>query len=143
MTPWTAARPASLSFTMSQSFLKLMSIESVMPFNPLILCHILLLLPSIFPSTRVFSSELALHIRWPKYWNINFSISLPNECSGLISFRIDWFDFGFFILVFSIFLSTYKSFKPLSYLLSYVHLYSIMFLYQSLILCIMYFFSSG
>ena len=86
--PWTAALQGSLSFTNSQSLLKLMSIESVMPSNHLILCCPLLLLPSIFPSTRVFSSELVLHIRWPKYWSFSFSISPSNEYSGLISFRI-------------------------------------------------------
>ena len=89
-TPWTAAHQASLSFTIFWSLLKLMSIESVMPSNLLILCHRLLLLPSIFPSIRVFSNELALHIKWPKYWS--FSISPSSEYSGLISFRIDWFD---------------------------------------------------
>ena len=88
--PWTAALQASLSFTISWSLLKLMSIESVMPSNHPIVCHPLLLLPSIFPSTRVFSSELALCIRWPKYWSFSFSSS--NEYSGLISFGIDWFD---------------------------------------------------
>ena len=88
-TPWTAARQASLSFTISQSLLKLTSIESVMPSNGLILCCPLTLLPSIFPSIRVFSKESALHNRWPKYWS--FSISPSNEYSGLISFRIDWF----------------------------------------------------
>ena len=91
-TPWTAARQGSLSLTISWSFLKLMSIESVMPSNHLILCCPLLLLPSVFPSIRVFSSESALHIRWPKYWSFSFSISPSNEYSGLISFRIDWFD---------------------------------------------------
>ena len=91
-TPWTAAHHASLSFTISQSLLKLMSIESVIPSNCLVLCHPLLLLPSIFPSIRVFSKELTLHIRWPKYGSFSFSISLSNEYSGLISFRIDWFD---------------------------------------------------
>ena len=91
-TPWTVARQASLSFTISWSFLKLMSIESVMLSNHLILCHPLLLLPSVFPSIRVFSNELALHIRWPKYWNFSFSISPFGEYSGLISFRIDCFD---------------------------------------------------
>ena len=90
VTPWTAACQASLSITISQSLLKLMSIESVMPSNHLILCHPLLLLPSIFPSIRVFSSESNPHITWPEYWS--FSISLSNEYSGLISFRIDWFD---------------------------------------------------
>ena len=89
-TPWTAACQASLSFTISWSLLKLISIESVMPSNHLILCHPLLLLPSIFASIRVFSNESSLHIRWPKYWR--FSISPSNEYSGLISFRIDWFD---------------------------------------------------
>ena len=89
-TPWTAAHQASLSFTISWSLLKLVSIESMMPSNHLIVCHPLLLLPSIFPSIRVFSSESALRIRWPKYWS--FSISPSSEYSGLISFRIDWFD---------------------------------------------------
>ena len=91
-TPWTAACQASLSIANSQSLLKLISIESVMPSNHLILCHPLLRLPSIFPSIRVFSNESILHIRWPKYWNFSFSISPSNEYSGLISFRIDWFD---------------------------------------------------
>ena len=91
-TPWTAARQASLSITNSQSLLKLMSIESVMTSNHLILCWPLLLLPSIFPRIRVFSNESVLHIRWPKYWSFSFSISPPHEYSGLISFRIDWFD---------------------------------------------------
>ena len=91
MTPWTAARQASLSITNSWSLLKLMSIESVIPSNLLVLCHHLLL-PSIFPSLRVFSNESALHIRWPKYWSYNFSISPSNEYSGLIFFRIDRFD---------------------------------------------------
>ena len=91
-TPWTAACQASLSFTISRSLLKLMSIESVMPSNYLIFCLPLFLLPSIFPRIRVFSSESALCIRWPKYWSFSFSSSLSNEYSGLISFRIDWFD---------------------------------------------------
>ena len=91
VTPWTAARQASLSFTVSQSLLKLTSIESVMPSTHLILCH-LLLLPSIFPGIRVFSGESALSIMWPKYWSFSFSISPSNVYSGLISFRIDWFD---------------------------------------------------
>ena len=90
--PWTAAQQASLSITNSQSLLKLMSIESVMPSNHLIFCLPLLLPPSVFPSTKVFSSESALHIRWPKYWSFNFINSLSNEYSGLISFRIDLFD---------------------------------------------------
>ena len=89
--PWTAAHQASLSSTISWSLHKLMSTESVIPSNHLILCHPLLLLPSIFPSIRVFSSESILCIRWPKYWSFNFSISPSNEYSGLISFRIDWF----------------------------------------------------
>ena len=91
-TPWTAAHQASLFFTISQSWIKLMSIELVMPSNHLILCHPLLLLPSIFPSIWVFSNELALRIRWPKYWSFSISISPSNEYSRLISFRIDWFD---------------------------------------------------
>ena len=89
--PWIAAHQASLSITNSQSLLKLMSIESVMPSKRLILCHPLLLLPSIFPIIRVFSNELVLHIRWPKYYSFSFSISPSDEYSGLISFRIDWF----------------------------------------------------
>ena len=89
-TPWTAARQGSLSIANSRSLLKLMSIESVMPSNHLILCHPLLLPPSIFPSIRVFSSEAALGIRWPKYWSFSFSISPSNEYSGLVSFRMDW-----------------------------------------------------
>ena len=91
VTPWTATCHASLSFTISQSLLKLMSIESVMPSNHLVLCRPLLL-PSIFPSIRVFSNESSLHIRWPKYCNFSFSISASNEYSGLIYFRIEWFD---------------------------------------------------
>ena len=90
-TPWIAAHQASLSFTAFQSLLKFMSIESVMLSNHLIICRPLLL-PSIFPSIRVFSHESVLHIRWPKYWSFSFSISPSNEYSGLISFRIDWFD---------------------------------------------------
>ena len=91
-TPWTAAHQASLSITISQSLLKLMSIESVMPSNHLILCHPLLCLPSIFPSSRVFSDESALHIRCPKYWSFSFNIRPSNEHPGLISFRMDWLD---------------------------------------------------
>ena len=91
-TPWTTGRQASLSITNSQSLLKPMSIESVMPSNHLILCRPLLLLPSIFPSIRVFWNESALHIRWPKYWSFSFNISLSSEYSGLISFRMDWLD---------------------------------------------------
>ena len=93
VTPWTAARQTSLSITNSQSLLKLMSIKSVMPSNLLILCHPLLFLLSIFPSIRVFSKESVLQIRWPKYWSFSFSISPSKEIPGLISFRMDWFDF--------------------------------------------------
>ena len=92
VTSWTAVHQVSLSITNSQSLLKLMSIESVMPSNHLILCHPLLLPFTIFPSIRVFSNESDLHMRWPKYWSFNFSISPSNEYSGLISFKIDWFD---------------------------------------------------
>ena len=91
-TPWTAAHQASLSITNSQSLLKLMSIESVMPSNHFILCRPLLLTPSIFPSIRVFSNESVLHIRWPKDWSFSFNISPSNEYSGLIPFRMDWLD---------------------------------------------------
>ena len=93
LTPWTAAYQASLSIINSQSFLKLMSIEMVMPSNHLILCRPLLLLPSIFPSIRFFPNESVLCFRWPKYWSFRFSITPSNEYSGLISFRINWFDF--------------------------------------------------
>ena len=92
MTPWTAVCEASLSITNSQSLLKLMSIESVMPSNHLILCHSLLLPPLVIPSLRVFSNELVLRIRWPKYWSFSFNISPSNEHPGLISFRMDWLD---------------------------------------------------
>ena len=92
VTPWTAARQASLSITNAQSLLKFMSIKSVMPSNHLILCRPLLLLPSILTSVRVFSKESILHIRWPTYWSFSFSISPSNEYSGLISFRMDWLD---------------------------------------------------
>ena len=92
VTPWTAACQASLSITNSRSLLKLMSIESVMPSNHLILCHPLLLLPSIFPSIRVFSNESAFCTRWPKYWSFSFNISPSNEHWRLISFRMDWLD---------------------------------------------------
>ena len=92
VTPWTEARRASLSITNSKSLLKLMSIKSVIPSNHLILCHPVLLLPSVLPSIRVFSIESVLHIRRPKYRSFSFSISPSNEYSGLISFRIDWFD---------------------------------------------------
>ena len=92
MIPWTAVHQASLSITNSWSLLKLRSIESMMPSNHLILCHPLLLMPSIFPTIKIFSNESALHIRWPKYWSFSFSISPSNEYSGLISFRMDWLD---------------------------------------------------
>ena len=92
VTPWTAARQASLSITNSWSSPKPMSIESVMPSNHLILCHPLLFLPSIFPSIRVFSNESALHMRWPKYWSFSLNISPSKEHPGLISFRMDWLD---------------------------------------------------
>ena len=92
VTPWTAARHARLPCPISQNLLKLMCIESVKPSNHLILCNPLLLLPSVFPSIRIFSNESALHIKWSKYWTFSFSISPSNEYSGLISFRIDWFD---------------------------------------------------
>ena len=91
-TPWTAARQASLSITNSQNLLKLMSVELVMPFNHFILCHPLLLPPSIFPSIRVFSNESVLRIRWPNYWSFSFNISPSSELPGLISFRMDWLD---------------------------------------------------
>ena len=92
VTPWIAACQASLSVTNSQSLPKLMSFESVMPSNRLILCRPLLLLPSVFPSIRAFSNESALRIRWPKYWSFSFSISPSNQYSGLISFKMDWLD---------------------------------------------------
>ena len=92
MTPWTVAHQAPLSSTISWRLLKFMSIEPVMPSSHLILCHPLLLLPSIFPSIRVFSNESAVRIRWPKYWSFRFNISPFNEYSGLISFSLNWFD---------------------------------------------------
>ena len=92
VTPWTAVCQASLSFPISWTLLKLMSMELVMPSNHLVLCRPLLLLPSIFPSIRVFSDESVLRIRWPKYWSLSFIVSPSNEYAGLISFRIDWFD---------------------------------------------------
>ena len=91
-TPQIVAHWASLFFTISQSLFKFMSMESMVLYNHLIFCHSILLLPSIFPSIRVFSNESALHLRWPKYWNFSFIISPSNECSGLISFMMDWFD---------------------------------------------------
>ena len=92
VTQWMAARQASLPINNSQNLLRLMSIESMMPSNHLILCHPLFLLPSIFPKIRVFSNESALHIRWPKYWSFSFNISPSNEYLGLISFKMDWLD---------------------------------------------------
>ena len=92
MNPWTAAHQASLSLTISWSLLRLMPIESVMPLNHLILCHPLLLLPSVFPSITIFSNESTLSIRWPNYWSFSFSISPSNDYSGFISFRVDLFD---------------------------------------------------
>ena len=92
VTPWTAACQASLSFTIPWGLLKLMSVESMMPANHPVLRHPLLLLPSIFPGFRVFSNELALCVRWPECWSFSFSISASNEYSGLLSFRVDWFD---------------------------------------------------
>ena len=91
-TPWTAVRPASLSFTISESLLKFMSVELVIPYNLLILCYSFLFLPSVFPCIRVFSHESSLHIRWSKYWSFSFSISHSNKYSGVISIRIDGFD---------------------------------------------------
>ena len=114
-TPWIAARQASLSITNSRSSLKLMSIDSVMPSSHLILCRPLLLLPLIPPSIRVFSNESTLRMRWPKYWSFSFSISPSNEYSGLISFRIDWFD----ILAVQGTLSQFKSIN--SSVLSFLH----------------------
>ena len=111
-TPWTAAHQASLSITNSWSLLKLMSIELVMPSNHLIICHPLLLMPSVFPSIRVFSNESVLHIRWPKYWSFSFSISPSNEYSGLISFRMDWLECC---------VSFRYTIKWLSYTYTYIH----------------------
>ena len=108
-TPWTAAYQASLSITNSWSLLKLISIELVMPSNHLILHHPILLLPSIFPSIRVFSNESVLHIRWPKYWSFSFNISPSNEYSGLISFRMDWLDLLAVQRTFKSLLQTHKN----------------------------------
>ena len=111
MTPWTAAHQASLSIANSWSLLKLMSIQPVMPSNHLILCHPLILLPSVFPSIRVFSSDSVLHIRWPEYWSFSFSFSISpsNEYSGVISFRIDWFDLRAFQRTLKSFLQHHSS----------------------------------
>ena len=116
-TLWTAACQTSLSFTDSQNLLKLFSIESVMPSNHCILCRPLLFLPSIFPSIRVFSNESAPHIRWPKYWSFTFSISPSREYSGLISFRIDWFDHCLMNFCFS----EYEIFSTFISQLLYIH----------------------
>ena len=96
--PWTSAQQSPLFFTVSQSLLRFMSIELVMLFNHLVLCRLLLPLPSVFSSIKVFSNESALHLRWPKYWSFSFSISPSNEYSGLISFMIDWFDYLLLVL---------------------------------------------
>ena len=112
-TPWTATHSASLSISSSQSLLKLMSIELVMPSNHLILCHPLLFLPSIFASIKVFSKESSLHFRWPEYWNFSFSISPSCEYSGLISFRIGWFDL--LAVQWTIYLSIYLSIWTVSW----------------------------
>ena len=123
VTPWTAAYQASLSIIASQSLLKLMSIESVMPSNCLILCCPLLLLPPVFPNIRIFPSESALGVRWPKYWSFSFSISPSNEYSGLFSFRIDWFD----LLAVQVFSSTiwkHQSFGAQPYLWSNSHIHT-------------------
>ena len=117
-TLWTAACQASLSFTISQSLLKLTSTELVMPSNCLILCCPLLLLPSLFPSIRVFSNELAPCIRWPKYWSFSFSISPSNEYSGLISFRMDWLDL----------LAVQRTLKSLLQHRIYVHIYTLTYM---------------
>ena len=117
-TPWTAACQASLSFTISWSLLKLMSTESVMPSNCLILCCPLILLPSLFPSIRVFSNELAPRIRWPKYQSFSFSISPSSEYSGLISFRIDWLDL----------LAVQRTLKSLLQHHIYVHIYTLTYM---------------
>ena len=119
-TPWTVALQASLSITNSRSLPELMSIESVMPSNHLILCHPLLL-PSIFPSIRVFSSELVLRIRWPKYWSLSFNISPFNEHPGLISFRMDWLDLLAVQGTFKSLLQHHSSKASISSALSFLH----------------------
>ena len=119
-TLWTAACQASLSITNSQSLLKLMSIESVMPSNHLIFCSPLLLLTSIFPSIRVFSSESVLHIRWPKYWSFSFSINPSNEYSGLICFRMDWLDL---LAVQGTLRSLLQHYSSYTYIYSYTYIF--------------------
>ena len=130
VTPWTAACQDTLSFTISWCLLKLMSIESVMPSNYFILCHPLLLLPSIFPSIRVFSNESVLCIRWPKYWSFTFTISPSNEYSGLISFRIDWFDLlavqGNLKRLFNTTVKKHQFFGPQSSLWSICHTHTLL-----------------
>ena len=126
VTPWTAAGRSSLSFTISWSLLKLMSIESVMPSNHLILCHPLFL-PSIFPSIRVFFNESAVHIRWPKYWSFSFSISPSKEYSGLISFRIHWFDLPAFKGTLKSLLQQHNSktiLQPFAFIISNSHIHT-------------------
>ena len=120
-TPWTSAHQASLSTTKSWSLLKLKSMASVMPSNHLILCHLLLLKPLIFPSIRVFSNELVLHIMWPKFWTFSFSISSSNVYSGLISFRMDWMDLLAFQGPLKSLLQNRSSKKIISLALSFVY----------------------
>ena len=119
MTPWTAAHQASQSVTSTRTLPKLISIESVMPSNHFILCRPIFLLPSIFPSIRVFSHESALRIRWPKYWTFSFNISPSNEYSGLISFRMDWLDF--LAVQGTLKSSPTPQFKSISFVLSFLY----------------------
>ena len=119
VTPWTAAHQASQSVTNTQTLQKLISIESVMPSNHFILCHPVFLLPSIFPSIRVFSHESALRIRWPKYWTFSFNISPSNEYSGLISFRMDWLDF--LVVQGTLKSSPTPQFKSINFVLSFLY----------------------
>ena len=119
VTPWTTACQASLSIINSRSLLKLISIESVMPSNHFILCRPVFLLPSIFPSIRVFSHESALHIRWPKYWTFSFNITPSNEYSGLISFRMDWLDF--LVVQGTLKSSPTPQFKSINFVLSFLY----------------------
>ena len=135
-TPWTVVHQASLSFTISQSLLKLVSIESLMPSKSLVLCRTLLLLPSISPNISVFSNESALRIRWPKYWSFSFSISPSNEYSGLISFRIYWYDLHAFPGTLKSLLQ-HHSLKSIDLVLSLIYgpsLTSVKWLYSVLIL---------
>ena len=119
VTPWTAAHQASQSVTNTQTLQKLISIESVMPSTHFILCHPVFLLPSIFPSIRVFSHESALRIRWPKYWTFSFNISPSNEYSGLISFRMDWLDF--LVVQGTLKSSPTPQFKSINFVLSFLY----------------------